>query len=126
MIVVDASAVTARLLRTRPDAFEPEDSPHAPQLCSLEVVASLRNRVLRGELSLARATQATVDYIDLDVALHEHDDLLVRCLELFENFTPYDASYVALAELLDAPLLTFDRSLARAVEAHTSVRLLIR
>ncbi|MHB8642613.1 MAG: type II toxin-antitoxin system VapC family toxin [Gaiellaceae bacterium] len=125
MIVVDASAVTARLLRgAGSDAVDPEDSLHAPQLCSLEVVASLRNRVLRGELTRTRAALATLDYLELDLALHVHDDLAARCFELVDNFTPYDASYVALAELLDAPLLTFDRAFARAVEVHTNVELL--
>jgi predicted nucleic acid-binding protein len=43
-----------------------------------------------------------------------HVPLLHRCWELRHNLTTYDAAYVALAELLDAALLTADRRLARA------------
>ncbi len=43
-----------------------------------------------------------------------HRPLLVRCWELHDNLTVYDASYVALAEALDVPLLTGDRRLASA------------
>lgn len=42
---------------------------------------------------------------------------------LFENFSAYDATYVALAERLDASLVTADRKLSRAVTRHTVVRL---
>jgi predicted nucleic acid-binding protein len=42
----------------------------------------------------------------------EHTPLLARCWELRDNLTIYDAVYVALAEALQAPLLTGDRRLA--------------
>jgi predicted nucleic acid-binding protein len=125
VIVVDASALVSRLLRMAgADAIAPTDELHAPDICTLEVVAALRNRVVRGESSFARAGEAVSDFLLLDLELHAHRPLAVRCFSLLDNFTPYDASYVALAESLDAPLLTFDRRLARAVSAHTSVELL--
>ena len=55
--------------------------------------------------------------------MHGHRSLLPRSFGLFENFTPYDASYVALAERLGSPLPTLDRRLARAVSEHTQVKL---
>ena len=54
---------------------------------------------------------------------HGHESLLPRTIELAENFTAYDASYVALAERLGARLITSDKRLARAVTAHTELAL---
>jgi predicted nucleic acid-binding protein len=124
LIVVDASAVVARLLRTAGgDAIDLDEDLHAPELCDLEVVSSLRRGVQENRLRLERAAEALSDYMALPVTLHGHRLLLVRCFALLENFTPYDASYVALAERLGAPLLTLDGALARAVAEHTRVEL---
>ena len=124
MIVVDASAVAARLLRTAGgDALDLDEDLHAPELCSLEVAASLRRGVQVGAVQIERVAEALSDYLALPLTLHGHTPLLLRCFSLFDNFTPYDASYVALAEHLGAPLLTLDRRLAGAVRAHTDVEL---
>jgi predicted nucleic acid-binding protein len=124
VIVVDASAVIARLLRTaRADAVDSNEDLHAPELCDLEVASALRNGVQRRELKLERAVEAVSDYAAWSLVLHGHRPLLIRCLALFDNFSPYDASYVALAERLNAPLLTLDARFARAVARHTSVEL---
>lgn len=53
-----------------------------------------------------------------------HRRLLRRCWELLEDITPYDAAYVALAELLQARLLTADGRLAEAAGAQCAVELL--
>jgi predicted nucleic acid-binding protein len=45
---------------------------------------------------------------------YPHAALLSRVWELRENFTAYDAVYIALAETLEAPLVTTDARLARA------------
>jgi predicted nucleic acid-binding protein len=124
VIVVDASAVAARLLRTAGgDAFDLDEDLHAPELCGLEVLSILRRAVRERELPLERAAEALSDYLALPLTLHRHTRFLVRCFALFENFTPYDASYVALAEQLGARLLTLDRRLARAVSTHTDIEL---
>jgi predicted nucleic acid-binding protein len=125
MIVVDASAVVARLLRTAGgDALDLDQDLHAPEVCDLEIASSLRRGVQERRLRLERAAEALFDYRALPLTLHSHRPLLVRCFALLENFTPYDASYVALAEQLGAPFLTLDRRLARAVAEHTPVELL--
>lgn len=124
MIVVDASAVVARLLRTAfVDAIDLEQDLHAPELCDLEIASALRHGARAGELSLERAAEALSDYVALPLTLHGHRPLLARCFALLDNFSPYDASYVALAEQLRAPLLTLDGRFARAVAHHTSVEL---
>lgn len=43
----------------------------------------------------------------------------MRMLELRDNFSPYDATYVALAEQLRGELLTSDGRLARSVRTFT-------
>jgi predicted nucleic acid-binding protein len=124
MIVVDASAVMARLLRTAGgDAIDLHEDLHAPELCDLEIASSLRRGVQDRKLRLERAAEALSDYVALPLTLHGHRPHLTRCFALLENFTPYDASYIALAERLGAPFLTFDRGLARAVAEHTKLKL---
>jgi predicted nucleic acid-binding protein len=61
-----------------------------------------------------RAAEAILDLADLDLHRHAHLDLLTRAWKLRENVTAYDAMYVALAEALDAPIVTCDAPLARA------------
>lgn len=54
----------------------------------------------------------------------DHVGLLSRAWELRHNVSFYDSLYVALAELLEAPLLTLDRRLARAARDATAVTVL--
>lgn len=127
LVVADASALAEYLLRT--DRGEhvaavveaPDHDLHAPSLCDVELAAVLRRALLRGRLRIGRARAALRDYLDLPLMRHGHRRSLRRALELRENFSMYDAVYVALAERLDAPLLTADRALARAVGDHTGV-----
>jgi predicted nucleic acid-binding protein len=69
----------------------------------------------------ARAGQALALYAELPLQRFPHTPLLGRVFSLRENFTAYDAVYVALAEGLDAPLHTADARLARAARAHTEL-----
>jgi predicted nucleic acid-binding protein len=124
VIVVDASAIAAGLLRTAlGDAVDLAEDLHAPEVCDLEIASALRHGLQERELQPDRVAEALSDYLSLPLTLHSHRLLLPRCFTLFDNFTPYDASYVALAEALRAPLLTLDRRLARAVVEFTSVEL---
>jgi predicted nucleic acid-binding protein len=91
---------------------------HIPALCDVEIAAILRRAILRHELSEGRAADAVIDLLDLPLIRHGHMGLLGRILRLRENFSAYHASYVALAEQLDASLLTADAALVRAVRTH--------
>ena len=120
MIVVDASALLEFLLQTplgtRVEArlFRDEDEFHSPHLVDVEVAQGLRRLVRTGDVSAGRAAEAIMDLADLDLHRHPHLDLLTRAWKLRENLTAYDAMYVALAEALEAPILTCDTPLARA------------
>lgn len=119
MIVVDATAVVDALamvegtedLRSR---LAGEDL-HAPSLLDFEFVSALRGLALGGKLSAARAEDALTDFEDLPIQRWPAEDFLRRrAFALRDNLSAYDASYVALAEVLDCPLLTRDARLARS------------
>lgn len=74
----------------------------------------LRRYELMGVLDPATACSVHDDLVGLDIGLYPHHLLGERIWALRRNVTVYDASYVALAELLDAPLVTLDARLARA------------
>jgi predicted nucleic acid-binding protein len=102
----------------------PDVDLHIPALCDVEVAAALRRAILRTALPEQRAAAALHDYVDLPLVRHGHQSLIERILELRSNFSAYDATYVALAEQISAELLTADRRLTQAVQAHTKVRTL--
>lgn len=120
MIVVDASAVLELLLRTAKAAaldsllLAGQQRLHAPHLLDVEIAQTLRRLQLAGDITPRRATQALEDFRAILIERHGHTDLLGRAWQLREAITAYDSMYVALAEGLDAPLVTCDARLARA------------
>jgi len=120
MIVVDASAVLEVLLRTPAASavekwlFDPSHTLHAPDLLDVEVAQVVRRYAANGEIDGERGRAALADLAGLPVHRYPHDFLLPRVWELRGNLTAYDAVYVALAEALDALLLTRDKRLAAA------------
>lgn len=120
MLVLDASAALDFVLR-RPDrgAWVAErvlgGSPlHSPHLIDVEVVSALRRFVSTGALSDHRAEQGLELFRWLRIGRHAPQVLLTRVWALRESLSAYDATYVALAEALEAPLLTTDDRLARS------------
>ncbi len=129
MIVVDASALLESLLRT-PAAeavderlFRSRETLHAPHLIDVEVAQVVRRYAALGEIDPEHGRLALADLGDFPLRRYPHGVLLPRIWDLRDNMTAYDASYVALAEALDATLLTRDRRLAAAAARHTRVAL---
>jgi predicted nucleic acid-binding protein len=120
LIVVDASAMLELLLQTSLGArvemrlFADGGDLHSPHLLDVEVTQGLRRLVRSGAVSAIRAAEASEDLSDLDLHRHAHLHLLTRAWRLRANVTAYDAMYVALAEALDAPIVTCDAALAKA------------
>jgi predicted nucleic acid-binding protein len=114
MIVVDASAITELLLQTALGSrverrIYRDNDLHAPHLLDVEVLSALRRLVHAGEVIAARADEAIEDLGLVRIIRHGHVDLAPRAWELRQNFTAYDAVYLALAESLDATVVTCDR-----------------
>jgi len=130
VIVLDASAVVELLLwtpagkRVAAKIASPRETLHAPHLLDVEVTQVLRRVERAGLVSSERATEALQALVDLDVERHEQAALLPRMWELRANLTAYDAAYVALAEGLQAPLLTFDKRLAAAPGTRATFELM--
>jgi len=129
VIVLDASAAIELLLST--DAGEavarrisdPDEILHAPHLLAAEVAQVLRRYEAAGAITAQDGAAALDDLVALDIERHDHDSLLGRVWELRPNLTAYDALYVALAEVLDAPLLTQDRKMAAAPGHNAGIEL---
>ena len=128
MIVLDASAAVVVLLNLGPDAArirermaESDDDLHAPHLFEVEVLSVLRRYFLRGGLSQERARLALNRLSTLRLSRYPHIALLSRVWELRNNVTAYDAAYIALAETLEAPLVTTDARLSRVPGIRAAV-----
>ena len=129
MIVLDASVVIEVLLQT--DAatavadriLAPNETLHAPHLIDLEVAQVLRRYVRRGELKADRAQRALEVMVEFPLTRYDHEPLLGRIWELRDNVTAYDAAYIALAEGLDATLVTRDGKLAAVPVLRGAVEL---
>lgn len=129
MIVVDASVLASALGDDGPDGDRARhrlagERLFAPELIDLEVVSVWRRAARSGRLDDRRAGLALADLASMPLARASHRPLLARIWELRTNLTPYDAAYVALAELLDSLLVTADRALSRASGIECEVELL--
>lgn len=100
-----------------------EAAAHAPHIFDIEVASALRRLVAAGEISADRAADALLDAVDLPLRRYPHRPLIERAWELRSHVTISDGVYIALAELLDAPLLTADARLARAVGHDATIEL---
>ncbi len=126
--MVDASAVVAALVDGGPDGVWARAGLRgehlvAPSHLYVEASTVLRRAVLAGRLGPDAGALAHRDLVDLSVTAFPFEPLADRVWELHPNVTAYDAAYVALAEGLDAPLVTLDRRLAVAPGPRCSFRL---
>lgn len=121
-LVVDASALVAQFVDEGPSgrwvqetlASVPGAAIAAPFLAQTEVAGVLRRLELAGRLDPAEAALAHQDLLDLGLSWWPYLPVATRVWSLRSSVTVPDAMYVALAEMLDAPLVTLDQRLARA------------
>lgn len=121
--VADASVVVAFLAG---EASAAEDAAltggaDVPSLMDVEVTHALRGLLRGGKIDVGAAATARADLAYLNLVRHVDTALLPRAWELRDVCTTYDALYVALAEALDATLVTRDERLARGVERLVAV-----
>jgi predicted nucleic acid-binding protein len=120
LIVIDASVVANAVGddglagRTARARIAAASQWSAPDLVDVETVSVLRRRWRAGDLSARRFRSAVADLLALPITRFPTGPLMTRAYELRANVTPYDATYVALAEGLACPLVTADTRLARA------------
>lgn len=96
----------------------------APHLIDVEVVSAWRRLAAAGDLDGRRADLAMEDLRSLRLDRVPHGPLVDRCWDLRGNLTVYDATYVALAEAMQVPLLTADAKLAAAPGVRCTVDLI--
>tara|TARA_R110002020_G_scaffold25110_2_gene81711 strand:- start:1468 stop:1872 length:405 start_codon:yes stop_codon:yes gene_type:complete len=134
LIVVDASVLANALADDSDDGERArarllsENRLVAPELIDVEVASVFRRRWLAGDLDEERLALAIEDLAAVGIERMPMRQLMSRVIDLRRNVTPYDAVYVALAEVLGCSLLTADQRLALApgprceIEALTSRR----
>jgi predicted nucleic acid-binding protein len=119
VFVVDMSAIVGVLVgrprnRRLADRLGADGDLHAPHLLDVELLHTLRRLVTTGQLGEDRAADARTDFADLTIVRYEHAALADRIWALRHNLTAYDATFVALREVLGVPLVTCDARLANA------------
>lgn len=123
-LVVDCSAIvdafivredngTSQLLAQR--------DLHAPHLIDYEFLSAVRRLSAVGNLAPNLAREALELWRNLDINRHPAEPTTPRTWDLRHNLSAYDGAYVALAESLDAPLLTSDKRMARAASRYCEV-----
>ena len=126
-LVVDASSLVDFVLgsakgRNAAIVMAAHTTLHAPALVTAEALSALRALERRAEISQARSAEAVSDVLSVPIRRYSTEALASRIWSMRHTVTVSDAHYVALAEVLGAPLLTGDRTLAAAagelVEIH--------
>lgn len=128
MIVVEASVVVDALVGApaNPELLArlADNELHAPALIDYEVASALRGHALGRRLTGARVEDAIEDFGALRIERYPLSTMMGHVLDLRDNFTVYDASYVVLARMLQVPLLTADAKLAEARRVGVEVHIL--
>jgi predicted nucleic acid-binding protein len=120
MLVVDAGCLFEALIGTPVGQvvkrhLAADDDHAAPHMVDVETMNVIRKYHLDGRLDETAARQAVEDLELWPGERFAHTRLIPRAWELRNNVRGWDAFYVALAEALDATLLTLDERLSRAL-----------
>ncbi len=125
-VVVDSSALAEVVVRTPRAALIEElfvgDDLAAPDLINAEVLSVVRGWLLRRVIDLATARRAVHNLATAPVRRMATGGLISAVWDSYENLTPHDATYVALAHRLGCPLLTLDHRLTSAPGMGVEVR----
>lgn len=120
MIVLDNSALVEALVAQSPSkalvTMISSEQVHVPHLLDYEFSNTLRRLVLGRKISLPRAEGARLVKQSLPLTRHPDQVTGGRAWDLRGNLNAYDATYVALAEILDCPLVTIDEKIARSAK----------
>lgn len=128
MIVLDTSAALHCLVATQPSPslwsrVRDVGTIHVPHLIDVEVLSALRGLTRGGKLSADRARDAWADFDNLRMLRYPMAGLADLVWSLRHRLTTYDATFVALAQMLICPLVTCDQKLARAVKGEAEIEL---
>jgi predicted nucleic acid-binding protein len=127
VIVLDASVVVELLTNgrladsLRHDLAKRNDSFIVPHLLDVEVAGALRKLVAGQRIDSHRTEQLLAGLATLPAERYAHTPLLTRIWELRHNFTCYEATYIALAEVTDSILYTSDVKLSKGHRARVMV-----
>ena len=127
MKTVDASSLID--LFTFPENFSAQQEVLkerliAPAILVPEFLNGIRKMVIRKSISSKLADEAVQRFAYLRIELTTLSSHRAELWRMLPNFTPYDATYVFLANKTRTPLLTSDARLARAAIRTTEVILL--
>jgi predicted nucleic acid-binding protein len=127
--VLDASRAVTLLVERDPSdvaALGSYDSLHAPAHFDIECISALRGLLLGRRISATAFVALSLAVPALPVDRRDISPLVPRIASLAMNATPYDAAYIALAEALDADLVTSDARLAAVPGIRCAVHILER
>lgn len=93
-----------------------------PHLVDVEVASALLGRHRGRKLSDKELDDAWDSFAQLPIRRMEQLPLLPRVRELYSNLSAYDATYVALAEAYEVPLITSDSRIERSARARCPVQ----
>ena len=128
--IVDASVIAHALVTPEEvgnlsrQLLEQSSQIVSPDCLYSEVLAALRKMWLRKTISDQVFLEAVNDLKLMRIYTVDSVELLGRAYELRHNVGAYDAMYVALAEVLQCPLITSDVRLANAIGVRCEIELL--
>jgi predicted nucleic acid-binding protein len=126
VIVLDTSALVTTLVSRQPrpelvSRVASAGSLHSPHHIDVEFLSALRGLVLGGKLTVDRAADARQDFANLRLLRYPIRIVAHRAWEMRQSVSAYDACFLALAEVLDCPLVTCDRRMASASGHHAII-----